>query len=120
MPSTLQPSVEANVSTSMNVDDEELWQAKGLFEKADSTVVGTDTLNTQSVKHPLPPFTRSFHSSGLAPFFVAYLSISSRVPQFAERLPSAQSQEELCKENIYSNQLREVGKGVGNPGYSRR
>jgi hypothetical protein len=29
----------------------------------------------------------------------------------------AQSQEELCKENIYSNQLREGGKGVGNPGY---
>jgi hypothetical protein len=39
------PCVEANVSTLMNVADEELWRKEGLFDLADT--VGKDLLLSQ-------------------------------------------------------------------------
>jgi hypothetical protein len=39
MASTIQPNVEANVNTLMNVADEEVWKAEGLFDQVDSVVL---------------------------------------------------------------------------------
>jgi hypothetical protein len=90
MASTIQPSVEANVSTLMNVVDEEVWRAKGLFDKVDSVVLCTDTFISHFAQPQLPSLTRSFLSSGLAPSFAEYLSFSLGVPQSTERLTVAQ------------------------------
>jgi hypothetical protein len=58
------PCVEANVSTLMNVADEELWRKEGLFDLADS--VGKDY--TSSHKSPsLPSLPSHFRSSPCTP-----------------------------------------------------
>jgi hypothetical protein len=120
MASNIHTSLEANINTLMNVADEALWQAKGLFEKADSMVVGTDNLTPSSVKQFPPPNTRSFLSSGLAPSFEDFLPGISGVSQTAEKRCSTQTREEVCKVLFHSSLSRKAGKGAGNSGISRR
>jgi len=94
----IQPSVEENISTLMNVVGKESWREEGLFDNMDSTVLGSDTFISPYEKPLLSPLTRSFLNPGPASSFVECLLNSLGFPQTTVRLKVAQSREEQIKE----------------------
>jgi hypothetical protein len=120
MASTTLPSVEANISTLMNVVDEEIWREEGLYDKMGVDDFDTDSFTKHLVNPPPIAPSRSFLSPVHAPSFANFLPTSSKFTKPVEHLIVALSREDQSKPKLQFNQSKVGGKEDVNPCLSRR
>jgi hypothetical protein len=94
MTTQISPEVEAQVSTLMNVDDEEIWRDTGLFDKIDKVCRPSEFF--------FPSFTHQFFTSPTSSSLNPITSPVSKgkLAQVLVVAPSfAKSPDTLCKED---------------------